>query len=552
MAVARATTKLNEVDVLLEEAANGSETALNALGHHFFGDAVRFARSRGAADPEATANRALYDALRSVDRLRNREERSFRSYVLTCTANQVRNEQRAPRLDTVPLDIARHGAAPQLDPAEQLNIDGWFHAAVDELPSDQKAVIIERFEHGNTIRETALSLDKTPDAVKNLQSRALVRLRRHLLTVGLVILAVLAILAAGRLGAPTLRIEPADPPPAPDPLVDIDGLPTGVTVSQDPAAGESDELSSPADDEATTGDGGDEPGEQGASGAAAPATTVPGGSSASTTAPVSPSPTAPVPMPIRPTTSAPTTTAPTTTTPSTTATTRLPSTTNEPVLTPEFGPNPETTTTVGTTPDTAADDAAADDPTPPNPTSSTSAAPTVEPVTSESTTPTAVVVVEPTTTTATTEPAPSTTSTTEADPATEPPPPPPPTPPAVDCSTTSVTVDPGRIWPPTREHETITATIEFAAGCDPATTTVALDHLAINGDRVLPGHRDVADAEFGTDDRTIQVRARRDDDDGFRTYTITWSITDANDVVTMISADVAIKPPNPPADSNPS
>jgi RNA polymerase sigma-70 factor (ECF subfamily) len=62
--------------------------------------------------------------------------------------------------------------------------DGWDHADlfrfVDELPADQRRVIVERFVEERSIKEIAGRLNKTEGAVKQLQFRALQKLRAQM------------------------------------------------------------------------------------------------------------------------------------------------------------------------------------------------------------------------------------------------------------------------------------------------------------------------------------------------------------------------------------
>src|SRR5204863_10121251 len=51
---------------------------------------------------------------------------------------------------------------------------------VDALPRDQRAVIVERFVHERSIRETAARIGKSEGAVKQLQLRALHELRARM------------------------------------------------------------------------------------------------------------------------------------------------------------------------------------------------------------------------------------------------------------------------------------------------------------------------------------------------------------------------------------
>ncbi|MEL7158342.1 MAG: sigma-70 family RNA polymerase sigma factor, partial [Actinomycetota bacterium] len=197
MTVARSPATTDFFEDLLDAAAHGDPRALDALNRRYIGRLTAAARSMGAIDPEGAANQALFDGIRSIGTLRSRHEAPFRRYLHACVANQVRSEHRIQRPSLVALDPAVHGAAPWLDPAELVVGRGWFDAALEELPSEQRAVIRERFEVGRTVAETASTLGKTNDSVKHLQARGLRRIGRFLTAAGLVaVLIALGFLAA--------------------------------------------------------------------------------------------------------------------------------------------------------------------------------------------------------------------------------------------------------------------------------------------------------------------------------------------------------------------
>ena len=65
---------------------------------------------------------------------------------------------------------------------EQLERQTHLNRLVDELPRDQRQVLIMRFAEEKSIREIALKLDRSEGAIKQLQFRALQSLRRTLMS----------------------------------------------------------------------------------------------------------------------------------------------------------------------------------------------------------------------------------------------------------------------------------------------------------------------------------------------------------------------------------
>jgi RNA polymerase sigma-70 factor (ECF subfamily) len=62
--------------------------------------------------------------------------------------------------------------------AERRMADAAVHAAIGELPADQRSVMLLRIIGDLTIEEIARAVRKRPGAVKALQRRALARLER--------------------------------------------------------------------------------------------------------------------------------------------------------------------------------------------------------------------------------------------------------------------------------------------------------------------------------------------------------------------------------------
>ena len=80
----------------------------------------------------------------------------------------------------VPLETAENRPEGEADPASALEQKLMFenaYRALSELEQSQREVLALRFLGGLSLRETALALNKTEDAVKALQRRGLIALR---------------------------------------------------------------------------------------------------------------------------------------------------------------------------------------------------------------------------------------------------------------------------------------------------------------------------------------------------------------------------------------
>jgi RNA polymerase sigma-70 factor, ECF subfamily len=138
---------------------------------------VRRVRDRDAA--EDVTSEVFHKALA---RLPHYEWRGapFGAWLIRIAANALTD--RAKRSGH---EVAADAAAPATEPAFERDLDEVDRLAtvfrlVDELPGDQRAVIVERFVEERSIREVAARLNKSEGAVKQLQLRALHTLRSRM------------------------------------------------------------------------------------------------------------------------------------------------------------------------------------------------------------------------------------------------------------------------------------------------------------------------------------------------------------------------------------
>jgi uncharacterized repeat protein (TIGR01451 family) len=107
----------------------------------------------------------------------------------------------------------------------------------------------------------------------------------------------------------------------------------------------------------------------------------------------------------------------------------------------------------------------------------------------------------------------------------------------------SVSASPSQLWPPNHKFVPITVTVSVGDECD-GTPHVRLVSIASNEGAGAPGSGntspDVRGADFGTDDRSFQLRAERSGSGSGRVYTITYEAEDASGNVTTRTATVGV------------
>ena len=164
---------------LLVEAAQRDPSRFGDLyERHFervYAFVVRRVPSREAAE-DVTAE-VFHRALAG---LRSYEWRGapFAAWLLRIAANAIvdraKRARREAPMDDAPLEPAVEAEADALDRRADL------FRFVNELPADQRRVIIERFVEERSIRAIAARLNRTEGAVKQLQFRALEALRTRM------------------------------------------------------------------------------------------------------------------------------------------------------------------------------------------------------------------------------------------------------------------------------------------------------------------------------------------------------------------------------------
>jgi RNA polymerase sigma factor (sigma-70 family) len=169
---------------LIARAQRGDEDAYAEIVHAHQGIAFRTAYllTGSAADAEDAAQDAFVKAWRALGRFRTGSP--FRPWLLRIVANEAHNRRRSSgRRANLALRAAKELSGDAAPSPEATLLDAETRtrllAAVDELPDDQRTVIVLRYFVGLPEEEVAAALDVARGTVKSRNARALERLREH-------------------------------------------------------------------------------------------------------------------------------------------------------------------------------------------------------------------------------------------------------------------------------------------------------------------------------------------------------------------------------------
>lgn len=164
-----------------EAARNGSAPALRALYQRYAPAVVGYLRSRGAREPEDLTSEVFLGVLPRLSTFRG-DEAAFRSFVFTVAharlVDDLRRRSRAP--DPVPWtseEDPRTAPSAEEGALESVGTQRVL-ALLDQLVPDQRDVLLLRVVADLTVDQVADVLGKSSGAVKQLQRRGLLAVRR--------------------------------------------------------------------------------------------------------------------------------------------------------------------------------------------------------------------------------------------------------------------------------------------------------------------------------------------------------------------------------------
>lgn len=169
---------------ILAAAQAGGDWAWEALYRDVAPTVLGYLRSRGAADPDDLLGEVFLQVVRDVGSFKG-SERDFRAWVLTIAHHRLLDDvrYRARR----PADSAAEDVLETAGPTGDVETDalmglelGRLRRALEGLSPDQQDVLMLRLFGELTIEEVAHIVGKRPGAVKALQRRGLMALKKIL------------------------------------------------------------------------------------------------------------------------------------------------------------------------------------------------------------------------------------------------------------------------------------------------------------------------------------------------------------------------------------
>jgi len=199
----------DDVQTLVERAQAGDGGAFGELYEQFSPEIFRYLLRHLNGRRESAEDLTEEVFVKVLERLGSYQFRGlpFSAWLYRIARNHMIDHLRSrPRQIVSSLDTAPEIPEKKAEQVMDRSLDRHELAyALDRLTSDQRRVVVLRFLDGFTTAETAEMMGKTEDAVKKLQARGLVQLRRIIEQTRRVeetpMVAVPASAAAGRLAA---------------------------------------------------------------------------------------------------------------------------------------------------------------------------------------------------------------------------------------------------------------------------------------------------------------------------------------------------------------
>lgn len=174
---------MDSFDNVLFAARAGAEWAWERIYADLAPGVRGYLRANGAADPDDLVSETFLQVVRNLDGFRGGEP-AFRGWVYTIAhrrlVDETRRRFRRPQTPAAPATLeaaALQGGDVEDEALSALDLER-VRGAIDELPADQRAVLLLRILGDLTIEQIAVAIDKKPGAVKALQRRALRRLEK--------------------------------------------------------------------------------------------------------------------------------------------------------------------------------------------------------------------------------------------------------------------------------------------------------------------------------------------------------------------------------------
>jgi RNA polymerase sigma factor (sigma-70 family) len=169
---------------VLQGARRGSDAAWATLYRALAPGVIGYLRAQSAPDPEDLAGEVFLQVVRDLHRFEG-DGGQFRSWVFSIAHHRLldarRRAVRRPASPAPPGDLHDRGAVGDSE-EEALALLGIQRVArlLDRLTPDQRNVLLLRIVGDLSVEQVGAALSKRPGAVRVLQHRGLVRLRREM------------------------------------------------------------------------------------------------------------------------------------------------------------------------------------------------------------------------------------------------------------------------------------------------------------------------------------------------------------------------------------
>ena len=170
---------------LARRATERDATAWSELFEAEYANVYRFVRYRlrGAHEAEDVASQVFEVAYLNAHRFDYRGV-PIQAWLIGIARNLVRDHVKKLRRRGFHEEITETMTPPELDRTNAVDMQHDLAAAMEGLTEDQRTVLSLRFLLDKSVAETAVLMERSEDAVKNLQRRALAAMHRALAEVG--------------------------------------------------------------------------------------------------------------------------------------------------------------------------------------------------------------------------------------------------------------------------------------------------------------------------------------------------------------------------------
>ena len=168
----------------VRRAARGDDQSAGVLFDHYYPRVFRYARGKLGrdADAEDVAAETFARVLRGLDRFKWKGA-GFEAWLFRIASNLVVDTHRKAGRETIEAEPAEQ-EAPAIDSPETRVLHaeqvGGLRAMLEALAPDQREVVLLRFAADLDTNEVGRVMDRNPNAVRQLQFRALQKLREML------------------------------------------------------------------------------------------------------------------------------------------------------------------------------------------------------------------------------------------------------------------------------------------------------------------------------------------------------------------------------------